>query len=728
MTRTFFIVFCLLISAGGFAQKIKTINNPYYEFKSTGLTNISRIELSKEETRVYIHNTFLPNWWVMFTKDDALIDSDTQKQYKVKSIEGAKFDKKLWMPASGDSTIVLIFPPLDKKTKSVDYSDKIFGISLNEDLAGMKPNHTVPFEIEQWMSAELAKCTQEPISNYKGDDFFTQADARLIGYIKGYSPKSGVKSGVVYLDNYLTREDYPIVIEIEKDGRFDVTLSLISPIYSTIQYGKRGIRFYLEPNQTLGMIIDWEEILLADRLRDRRYKFQNIAYKGKLAKVNYDLMRYNFERELNFNVTNYKRKKKLSEEEKIAEINKEKLIELNKLDYYSSIWKWSDKADEIIKNKILLQHATDMFDIVMRSRSEAFKKKKYAQLQKTRPDSFYTFLKELPWSEPSLCINEEFKWFINRFEFSHLLTQYRKHDSVKGNKPPNFYTFLLENEPMLTDDDRKLLELNKKKIKTEEEQVYLKEHGQDFKELRFNYNKAFDQFNAFLDVYNFKSDPQRWSLASSAITDKYGIDLDLTMEIVKLRSLKYKFENTAKEDSKEIWVDIKKTLENQSLIVTGEKLYEKYYGTNVTSSYQLPEGKATDIFNKIIEPHKGKILFVDFWATFCGPCISSIKRMKEVRESYEGNEDIDFVFITDESGSPQNKYDEFVADQELKNTYRISADDYLYLRQLFKFNGIPRYVVIGKDGKVIDDNFRMHQFKSKVNDIVAKENKLLTGN
>ncbi len=728
MTRTFLIVFCLLMSVGGFAQKNKTINNPYYEFKTTGLTNISRIELSKEETRVYIHNTFLPNWWVMFNKDDALIDSDTKKRYVVKGIEGARFDKKLWMPASGDSTIVLVFPALDKKTKTVDFNDKIFGISLDEKLAGMKPNHTVPFEVEQWISAELAKCTQTQLANYDSTDFFKKGDARLIGYIKGYSPKSSVQTGIIYLSNYLTHEDYPIVIEIEEDGRFDATLPLISPLYTAAQFGKHRLRFYLEPNQTLGIIIDWEEVLLADRLRDRQYKFQHIAYKGKLAKVNYDLMRYNFEREVNFNVTNYKRKKKLSQAEKIAEINKEKLIELNKLDYYSSIWKWSDKADEIIRNKIHLHYGYDLLSIAEQRQFAARRDTANKELQKPLSDSYYDFLSEIPLSKQSLCINQEYSWFINRFEFSRVITQFRNHPSVKGSKPLNLFSYLLENEPKLTDDDRKLLELNQKLTKTEEEQLFLKEHGQNFNEFRSNYDETYKQFIDLHNVTNYHADIQRWDLASDALFDKYGINSALQMDVVKLRSLKHKFENTTKDSSRELWEDIKKAIENQVFIAAGDELYEKYYGDNVAYSYALPEGRATDVFNKIIEPHKGKILFVDFWATFCGPCISSIKQMKDVRKAYEGNEDVDFVFITDERGSPQKKYDEFVEEQELKNTYRISADDYLYLRQLFKFNGIPRYVLIGKDGKVIDDNFKMHQFNSKVKDIIAKENSLLSEN
>ena len=66
--------------------------------------------------------------------------------------------------------------------------------------------------------------------------------------------------------------------------------------------------------------------------------------------------------------------------------------------------------------------------------------------------------------------------------------------------------------------------------------------------------------------------------------------------------------------------------------------------------------------------------------------------------------DVDFVFITSEELSPLGAYNNFVKEQELTHTYRINADQYRYLRQLFRFNGIPRYVLVDKEGNMLDDN------------------------
>lgn len=92
--------------------------------------------------------------------------------------------------------------------------------------------------------------------------------------------------------------------------------------------------------------------------------------------------------------------------------------------------------------------------------------------------------------------------------------------------------------------------------------------------------------------------------------------------------------------------------------------------------------------------------------------------MKGTREKYLGNKELEFVFITDEKSSPAKDYAKFVNEQALKNTFKLSEDDFFYLRELFQFNGIPRYVLLGKDGKVLNNNFEMHNFSYEIKKLV----------
>ena len=132
------------------------------------------------------------------------------------------------------------------------------------------------------------------------------------------------------------------------------------------------------------------------------------------------------------------------------------------------------------------------------------------------------------------------------------------------------------------------------------------------------------------------------------------------------------------------------------LIAETNRIFEK-----ADKTYQLAEGKATEIFRNIIKAHSGKMLFIDFWATSCGGCREGIEATAQLREDYKNHPQFQFIYITDERSSPKKTYDEYVAKNlQGESSYRISESEFIYLRELFKFNAIPHYELIQKDGSV----------------------------
>jgi thiol-disulfide isomerase/thioredoxin len=117
---------------------------------------------------------------------------------------------------------------------------------------------------------------------------------------------------------------------------------------------------------------------------------------------------------------------------------------------------------------------------------------------------------------------------------------------------------------------------------------------------------------------------------------------------------------------------------------------------------ETPKTEAGKIFDGIINKYKGKVIYVDFWATWCGPCRGGIEQIKPLKEELAGK-DIVFVYITNPS-SPQNTWSNMIPDIKGEH-YRVTTDEWNFLTSMFNISGIPHYVLVGKSGEIINPDF-----------------------
>ncbi|MBN2087979.1 TlpA family protein disulfide reductase, partial [candidate division KSB1 bacterium] len=148
-------------------------------------------------------------------------------------------------------------------------------------------------------------------------------------------------------------------------------------------------------------------------------------------------------------------------------------------------------------------------------------------------------------------------------------------------------------------------------------------------------------------------------------------------------------------------------VKNPILIKRVNEQYEKVtkaadYPESSNSSIQaVPENLNSDsLLTSILNKHKGKVIYIDFWAVWCGNCLHEMVASNNLRNEFL-KQDVAFLYICVLSSE--------AAWKAKINQYKIHGDNYLLsskqheiFKAIFGITGYPHYALIDKNGIIVD--------------------------
>ena len=133
-------------------------------------------------------------------------------------------------------------------------------------------------------------------------------------------------------------------------------------------------------------------------------------------------------------------------------------------------------------------------------------------------------------------------------------------------------------------------------------------------------------------------------------------------------------------------------------------------------SFPTPDGKK----NLGPQDFKGKILVLDFWASWCGPCRAEIPHLKEAYKEYSKKGVAFFSVSIDKSDSEWRKA---MKEENMPWAQALAPKAGKDVMKLYQFSGIPYILVLDKEGKIVAKNLRGKALTDKLEELLSGKKK-----
>ena len=669
------MISCCLLQA-----KDRVVKQPPFIVRNSSTIEIDRVVVSDTATVLDIKAYFRPHNWIKISSESYLL-ADNGDKYLIRSGNGITLDKEFWMPDSGEASFSLVFPLLPPTVKVIDFIEsdcedcfKVWGIYLD----GKLPDLDLPENLKKQKLDD-----KEPLPKAELKDGKSVITGRLLDYKKHYAVPLSCRTC-----DLLTAKFEDTEIKVNEDGTFRTEIELCAPTTVSMSVG-RDIHFdvFLVPGGKLEMVVNLRELSRSESklLKDKHPDGKKVYFAGNMAALNDEM---------------------ISDNEHLMNVWGMIYMNMNDLynmtaDQYKTYWlkKYEETKSTILSDKkrsqayrdLLLAQNDQLCSLTLSRVSgylaqafvqcsglparEAYQKFKQPELG----DDFYDYIRQLNiLNSPSMLYTNGYSDLVRGMNY----IQVKMDDKLN-----DVFGFILSSGKV-SEDDATVIREFQADLKAGKQSVHQDKMG----ELRIKYDDLFNDFMALRQDY----------ISKQVIGGYLGTDKGLFFDLQKMMGYAQKISDF-KPLTAQDFEEIKKVSEPyylKRLTAMNNRLLETIEANKKKKGFTVNESGEVnneDLFYSITSKFKGKVILVDFWATWCGPCKMAMKQMKPMKEDLAGK-DIVYIFIAGEN-SPKETWDNMIPDIHGEH-YRVTNAQWNYLSKEFGIQGVPTYIVVDKEGGI----------------------------
>jgi thiol-disulfide isomerase/thioredoxin len=761
MKKLLFLLFFVVLVSAVSAQTI--IENPNFGISTPNYLRLTKIELTREAT-ILSFTVKIPtgNWIAIHTKSYIQSVGDTTKLYLIKA-EGIDITKKVYWEKGNDKiSYRLYFPSLDSKVSKIDFGEPIGnGWHIFDIVIRKKAIHSViPDQLlGNWFSPgnghwafsffdslavynnnvwkyksvkpiddlleikltrngletmifvksgdqgvcqsgisknELNRFTKDVsiLTNFKYKDsngfeapVLQPGKVVYSGFIHGFTTRLETKTGLINFYNQLTNTQKSYIIKISDDGYFHVEFPLDFPQLISVNLPSGNELIFLEPGKDLFQLINSG---IPEYLS---------LFSGESADVNFGLRATeSINPNIGDKITDMSQAEYVDH---ILALKKENQDILNKLETDQSI---SAKVLQIRNLNIEYWAARNIINFNQNLRIENFYVNRTLKVEEQKPFIPREIDIDLVRKIKDVPINSNFAFISSEFYYLLQALKYTEIDRPYGSR---YYLFSvlaaqLEKEKVeFTEEEKAMLAFVKTNLINTYNDVLEKKFNNDYGKVMQKFQQKYlAEFTKIYETYYGEN-------LNSNLQQIFGSSKGLPGDVNTLQIYLQKLNDTSKALSEEDFKKVKNEISTDYLKEYAiSEFYKKKAKLEMSGSSNLTEVKTEGdhIFDSIIKKFRGKVIYVDFWATWCAPCRDGIERIKPLKSEL-ADKNIVFVYISDPT-SPEEIYNEMIPDISGEH-FRVSKDEWNFLTQKFNIHGIPHYALVDKNGKTVNPDL-MH--------------------